>query len=128
MILFYYLLFMSLLMVLAIPMWKMGKRTGAGIPYWKYCIPLYNLVLLCRQAGISVVSLVVALALSIGMTLIGLHSGAVRFLITFLFFGYLSYGLAKKFGTNVYVWSCIGGVLFPLALLRFAFGKTVLVE
>ncbi len=128
MVLLYYLVFMSALSILAIPMWKMGKKTGEAIPYWKYCIPLYNLVLLCRQAKISVLVLIAALASSVILALMGIDSAIIRFVITFLFFGYLSYGLAKKFDLNVLLWSCVGGLFFPLALWRFAFGKTTNVE
>lgn len=124
MLLTYYLIFITVIMVLAIPMWKISQKIGVKIPYWKYCIPIYNLVLLCRQANISILSLIFALASSIIMTIIGYDSMIVRFIITFLFFGYLSYHLAKTLGVNVLVWSCVGGLLFPIALCKFAFGKT----
>ncbi len=123
MILLYYVLFMSILMLLAIPMWKMDTKVGMQNPYWKYCIPIYNIILLCKQAGISPLVLIATLLLSIGMSLMGYSSGVFRFCLTYIFFGYLSYKLAKTFRRNAMIWSIVGGLCFPLALVRFAFGR-----
>ncbi|MGC9311109.1 MAG: hypothetical protein ACP5IA_00340 [Sediminispirochaetaceae bacterium] len=116
-----YLIFMIADMVLAIPMWKIGRKCGQGLPYWRYCIPIYNLVLLCRCAGIPVYILFAAMGLSVLVPIIGLPSAEITWLISFLFFGYLSSALAGRLGKHRRLWFIAGGLLFFIPLFVFGF-------
>lgn len=120
-----YLLFMMADMVLAIPMWKIGKKWGRTLPYWRYCIPIYNLVLLCRMARIPVYTLFTAMAASVVIPLIGMPGREITWLVSFLFFGYLSSGLAFFLGKNRLTWFFLGGVLFFIPLFVFGFDSSL---
>lgn len=121
----YYLLFMVADMVLAIPMWKIGKKWGQVLPYWRYCIPIYNLVVLCRLARIPVYTLFTAMAVSVILPLVGLPGREITWLASFLFFGYLSSGLAFFLEKNRLIWFFLGGLLFFIPLFVFGFDSSL---
>jgi len=119
-----YLLFMIAGMVLAIPMWRIVKKWGERIPYWRYCIPIYNLVLLCRFARIPAYLLFAAMAVSVMVPFVGLPVREITWLVSFLFFGYLSSGLAYFLGKNRRLWFFLGGVFFFIPLFVFGFDSS----
>jgi len=123
-----YLVFMVFDMVLAVPMWKIGKKWGGDIPYWRYCIPIYNLVLLCRFAGIPVTSLFGAMLLSVLVPILKVPTSwisGITWLISFLFFGYLSSALAVRLGKGRRTWFFMGGILFFIPLFVFGFDSSM---
>lgn len=117
-----YLAFMIIIMLIAIPMWKLGKKFGS-YPYWKFCIPIYNLALLCDFVQLSRKYLLFIL-LSAVVPFLGLPPQISNLVLTFFFFGYLSYKLAKKMGKQEVLWFVIGGILFFIPLLVFAFDSS----
>jgi len=121
----YYLIFMIADMVLAIPMWKIGQKWNQGFPYWRYCIPIYNLVLLCRCAGIPAYVLFISMGVSVLAPVLRLPSSEITWMISFLFFGYLSSALAVKLGKQKIPWFITGGILFFIPLFVFGFDSSV---
>ena len=104
-------------------MWKIGKKFGID-EYWKFCIPIYNLALLCDCARIPRKVLLLIL-LPVIIEYMGVPPKIANAVISFIFFGYLSSGLAKRLGKNEKIWFLTGGILFFVPLLVFAFDSSV---
>lgn len=119
---FSYLAFMVAIMLIAVPMWKLGKKFGS-YQYWKFCIPIYNLALLCDFAQLSRKYLFIIL-ISVIVPFLKIPPRISNLILSFLFFGYLSYRLAKRLGKSKELWFCIGGILFFVPLLVFAFDSS----
>lgn len=117
-----YLGFMITITLIAIPMWKIGNKCGYG-EYWKFCIPIYNLALLCECAKISK-KILLLIFLPVLLKYFGVPFNVANIVITFFFFGYLSSGLAKRFGKKEVVWFFTGGICFFVPLIFFAFDSS----
>ncbi len=120
---FYYFIFMGIDMLLAIPMWKTSSVCGYTTPYWTFCIPIYNLLILCDIAKISRLTLFGALTLAVILPFTPLASTFCSWLISYLFFAYLSGTLAIRFSANKYLWGLLGGFLFIAPVIYFGFIK-----
>ncbi len=121
-----YLTFMIIIMLIAIPMWKLGKKFG-GYAYWKFCIPIYNLALLCDFARITRKYLLLILISGI-VPFLKIPPRIINLVLSFFFFGYLSYKLAESLGKNKQLWFGIGGILFFVPLLVFGFDSSLPVD
>ena len=82
---------------------RIGQKFGLG-SFGEYCVPIYNLVLLCRCAGVSSWSI-------IGLFIPYINIG---------FFIYIFGNLAKRLGQNFWVFGILITILgFPLLILAF---------
>jgi len=89
--------------------YRIGQKFGIG-SFGEYCVPVYNMVLICRCAGIS------------PWSLLGL-------LIPYINFGFCVYifgSLARRLGQNFWVFGFLITILgFPLLILAFDSSKPV---
>ncbi len=109
---FFLLIGLAIAIIQIVAMWKMYKKAGqAG---WKSIIPIYNVVILFKIAGLSPWLILVYLLMFI--PIIGWIAGIVLTAV-------LSYKLALSFGKDI-GWAVGLYFLAPIFYMIIAFGKT----
>lgn len=107
-------------MVLAIPMRRICEACGVHAPYWKCCVPIYNLVLLGRAVELPQWILLLSLGSAMLLPFTPLANSFASTAITFLYFGTLSAAMAERYQKNRVLWGIVGGILFFIPLIFFS--------
>jgi hypothetical protein len=110
--------------------YRIGRKFGIG-SFWGYCVPGYNVVLLCRCAGLTGWA---AIWIAVGIIAFGLGGAivALRFpgvwqlplmLITYGFSFYLWGKIAQRLGKNFWLWG-LGCAFLGIPVFVLAFGSS----